>query len=159
VFRCRNRAARKPDPAARKNRAKRFAFGLPQDLHMQLMFEPCVERGSRLSALRGGGFHVERGAAGSARRPRTRRKRLKERPNFPGRTAGCSRHTAQVLPSTCFSATNDALQAVKCRRLPSVRRNVPKVRRKTWRRASSEMLASTNMRVKRLREQTNSFAS
>jgi hypothetical protein len=33
------------------------------------------------------------------------------------------------------------------------------LRRKTWRRASSEMLASTNMRVKRLREQTNSFAS
>jgi hypothetical protein len=50
-FRCRNRAAEKPDPAARKNRAKRFAFGLPQDLHMQLMFEPCVKRRSRLSAF------------------------------------------------------------------------------------------------------------
>jgi hypothetical protein len=40
-------AAEKPRPAARKNRAKRFAFGLPQDLHMQLMFEPCAKRGSR----------------------------------------------------------------------------------------------------------------
>jgi hypothetical protein len=91
VFRCRNRAARKPEVAARKNRAKRFAFGLPQDLHMQLMFGPCVKRGSRLSALRGAGFHVERRAAGSARRPRMRRKRLNRRPNLYACTHSCSR--------------------------------------------------------------------
>src|SRR3954454_24270678 len=104
----RNRAAEKPRPAARKDRAQRFAFGLPQDLHMQLMFESCVKRGSRLSAFRGAGFHVERRAAGSAPRLVMSRKRLNARPNFPGRTAGCSRHTAQALPLTCFSATNDA---------------------------------------------------
>src|SRR3954454_5155043 len=77
----RNRAAEKPRPAARKDRAKRFAFGLPQDLHMQLMFEPCAERGSRLSAFRGAGFHVERRAAGSAPRLVMSRKGLNARPN------------------------------------------------------------------------------
>jgi hypothetical protein len=60
VFRCRNRAARKPDPAARPIRAARVAFGLPQDSPLQLMFEPCVNRRSSLSAFRGAGFHVER---------------------------------------------------------------------------------------------------
>jgi hypothetical protein len=63
------RAAEKPHPAARKNRAQRVAFGLPQDSHMQLMFEACVNRGSGLSAFRGAGFYVERGAARPARRP------------------------------------------------------------------------------------------
>jgi hypothetical protein len=91
LFRCRNRAARKPDVAAREIRAKRFAFGLPQDLHMQLMFEPCAKGGSRLSAFRGAGFDIERRAAGAARRPRTRRKRLSRRRNLCACTRSCSR--------------------------------------------------------------------
>jgi hypothetical protein len=44
------------------------------------------------------------------------------------------------------------------RSLPSVRRNVPKVCRKTRRRALSEMLPWTNTRVKRLRRHEISFA-
>jgi hypothetical protein len=91
MFRCRNRAAEKPRLAARQICAKRFAFGLPQDLHMQLMFEPCVKGGSKLSAFRGVGFHVERRAAGAARRPRTRHKRLNRRPNLCACTRSCSR--------------------------------------------------------------------
>jgi hypothetical protein len=84
-------AAEKPDPAARQIRAKRFAFGLPQDLHMQLMFVPCVKRGSRLSAFRDVGFHVERCVARSARRSRMRCKRLNRRPNLYACTRSCSR--------------------------------------------------------------------
>jgi hypothetical protein len=75
-------AAKNPDPAARKNRAKRVAFGLPQDSHMQLMFEACVNRGSEISAFRGVGFHLERRVAGPAHRPRMRRKRLTRCANF-----------------------------------------------------------------------------
>jgi hypothetical protein len=69
AIRRRNCAAEKPHPAARKNCAQRVAFGLPQDSHMQLMFEACVNRGSGLSAFRGAGFYVERGVARPARRP------------------------------------------------------------------------------------------
>jgi hypothetical protein len=75
-------AAEKPHPAARQICATRVAFGLPQDSHMQLMFEACVNRRSRLSAFRGVGFHCGRGVADAARRPRTSRKRLNRRPNL-----------------------------------------------------------------------------
>jgi hypothetical protein len=60
VFRRRTCAAEKPDPAARQIRATRAAFGLPQDSPGDLMFEPCVNRGSSLSAFRGDGFDVAR---------------------------------------------------------------------------------------------------
>jgi hypothetical protein len=60
VFRRRNRAARKPDSAARQIRARRVAFGLPQDLSGELMFETCVNRRSSVSAFRDAGFRVER---------------------------------------------------------------------------------------------------
>jgi hypothetical protein len=117
--------------AARQNRAKRFAFGLPQDLHMQLMFEPCVKRGSRLSAFRGVGFHVERRAAAAARRPRTRRKRLNERPNFLGRTAAARAKPLKRFHRHGFPHHTMRCKAENSRRLPSVRHNVPKVCRKT----------------------------
>jgi hypothetical protein len=63
-----NCAAEKPHPAARKNRATRVAFSLPQDSWVQLMFEACVNRGSELSAFRGVGFHGKRRVARAARR-------------------------------------------------------------------------------------------
>jgi hypothetical protein len=68
VFRCRNRAARKPDPAARQIRATRVAFSLPQDSSAQLMFETCVNCRSSLSAFGDVGFRGERCIMLSARR-------------------------------------------------------------------------------------------
>jgi hypothetical protein len=59
VFRRRNRAARKPDPAARQICATRVAFSLPQDSSDELMFETCVNRRSKLSTFRDVGFLVE----------------------------------------------------------------------------------------------------
>jgi hypothetical protein len=90
-FRRRNCAAEKPDLAARQIRAKRVAFGLPQDSVVQLMFEACVNRNSRVSAFRDVGFHVERRITRPALRSHMRRKQLNRRPNLLGCTRDCLR--------------------------------------------------------------------
>jgi hypothetical protein len=130
-FRRRNRAARKPDPAARPIRATPVAFGLPQDASLQLMFEPCVNRRSSLSAFRDVGFHVERAAFCSARRLRMRRKRLSKRPNFCARAAVARATPLKRFHRHGFPDQTTRCEALKARRLPQVRRNVPSSRRKT----------------------------
>jgi hypothetical protein len=84
-------AAGETSSCRKKNPATRVAFSLPQDSSAQLMFETCVNGGSELSAFRGVGFDVGRGAAGPARRLRMRHKRLNRRPNFLGCTGDRSR--------------------------------------------------------------------
>jgi hypothetical protein len=133
-----NYAAEKPHPAARKNRAQRVAFGLPQDSHMQLMFEACAKRGSELSAFHGVGFYVERGVAPAARHPRMRRKRLNGRPNFPGCAADGSRCALKRLHRHGFPHQTMHGEAAKARCLPPVCRNVSSFRRKTPPHRSSE---------------------
>jgi hypothetical protein len=113
VFRRRNCAAEKPDPAARQIRATRVAFSLPHESPDELMFEVCVNRGSALSAFRGFGFHLERRAACPAGRARMHRKRLNRRRNLHACMRDCSRDTAQALPSIRFSAPNFALRSRK----------------------------------------------
>jgi hypothetical protein len=136
-FRRRNCAAGKTISCRKENRAARVAFSLPQDLSAELMFETCVNRRSELSAFRSAGFHVERRVARAARRARMRRKRLNRRSNFLG-----GRVAARVTPCKrfhryAFSHRTMRCEAAKGRCLPSVRRNVPNLRRKTRRSALS----------------------
>lgn len=130
MFRCRNRAARKPDPAARQIRATRVAFGLPQDLSGELMFEPCVNRRSGLSAFCDVGFRVERRTVCSARRLRMRGKRLNRRPNFHERMTIARATPLKRFHRHDFPEQTTRCKAAKVRRLPSVCRNVPRSRRK-----------------------------
>jgi hypothetical protein len=76
---CHTCAAARTKSCRNKNRARRAAFGLPQDSHMQLMCEACVNRNSELSAFHGVGFHGERGVVHPARRLRMRAKQLNGR--------------------------------------------------------------------------------
>jgi hypothetical protein len=62
-FRRHTRAAGETSSCRKQNRAQRVAFSLPQDLSVELMFEPCVNRKSELSAFRAVGFHAERRVA------------------------------------------------------------------------------------------------
>jgi hypothetical protein len=126
-----NCAAGKTSSCRKKNRAKRVAFGLPQDFAVQLMFEACVNRGSGLSAFRGVGFHVERHLARAARRPAMRRKRLNRRSNLLGCTGDCARYTLKRFHRHGFPHQRRAAKPPKGRRLPPVRRNTPSFGRKT----------------------------
>jgi hypothetical protein len=57
-FRRHTCAAGNASSRRKENRAKCVAFSLPQDSHIQLMFETCVNRNSSVSAFRDVGFHL-----------------------------------------------------------------------------------------------------
>jgi hypothetical protein len=111
-FRRRNCSAEKPHPATRQIRANRVAFSLPQDSSLQLMFETCVNRRPELSVFRDVGFRLEYAPRVLASRSNALQaiERASESPRLHARYLG---RAAQALPSTRFSATNDALRSRK----------------------------------------------
>jgi hypothetical protein len=117
----------KTSSCRKKNCGRKSAFGLPQDLHIELMCGAGENRRSDTSVSSGVRFSQLPAWRIAPAAPLTARKCLNGR--------RISHRTAPRIPSRGLSASTDAMfrpvGASRGRELPSVRRNVPEVRRKT----------------------------